>query len=229
MSEEAPAKPRIEIYTDGACEPNPGPGGWAAVLLHPKKRKEECGGFRKTTNNRMELFAAIRGLETLKEPCRVTLYSDSKYVVDGMRLGWAKSWQKRNWWRTSQERAENFDLWGRLLAVAEKHEVEFVWVRGHAGNKENECCDQLSCAALLAPDLPVDEGYENKPDNAGGRPKPKEGEPCWHCATPVIKRLRKAKPNQDVFNAFFFYCPKCRATYETAEARQAIEKTPSLL
>ena len=111
----------------------------------------------------MELMAAIKGLELLKEPCEVTLYSDSKYVVDAMRLGWAAGWKKKNWWRTNQERAENFDLWEQLLALCGKHQVKFEWVRGHAGNIENERCDELSCAALKAADLPIDEGFENKP------------------------------------------------------------------
>jgi ribonuclease HI len=154
---------RVDIYTDGGCEPNPGRGGYGVVLLHPLKRHEESGGFRLTTNNRMELFAAIRGLELLTRPCVVRVFSDSKYVVNGMSLGWAKAWRRRNWWRTKTERAQNHDLWARLLAAAEQHEVEFRWVRGHAGNSENECCDGLSCAALRRANLPVDDGYENKP------------------------------------------------------------------
>ena len=229
QNESENAKPRVTIYTDGGCEPNPGAGGYGVVLLHPKKRMEIRGGFRRTTNNRMEIYAAIKGLELLKQPCVVTLYSDSKYLVDSMTLGWARSWKKRNWWRTSKERAENFDLWEKLLALCGRHEVKFEWVRGHAGTAENECCDQLSCAALREANLPADEGYENKPENGAGRPKPKEGEPCWTCSTAVIKRDRKAKPGQDVFYAYFLQCPKCQATYEVEEARTVIEKTPSLL
>jgi ribonuclease HI len=229
QSESESSKPRVTIYTDGGCEPNPGAGGYGVVLLHPKKRAEVKGGFRRTTNNRMEIYAAIKGLKLLKQPCVVTLYSDSKYLVDSMTLGWARNWKKRNWWRTSKERAENFDLWEKLLALCEKHEVKFEWLRGHAGDPENECCDRLSCSALREPNLPVDEGYENKPENGEGRPKPKEGEPCWKCSSAVIKHERRPKPGQDVFHAFFLQCPKCLTTYEVDEAKTLVEKTPSML
>jgi ribonuclease HI len=157
------AAPQVEIYTDGGCKPNPGPGGYGVVLVHLKKRMEIGGGFRLTTNNRMEIYAAIKGLESLNKSCRVTLYSDSQYLVKAMMAGWAARWKKKNWWRTRTERALNTDLWQRLLDLCERHEVKFVWVRGHAGNKENERCDQLSCEARRGPNLPADEGYENKP------------------------------------------------------------------
>jgi ribonuclease HI len=220
---------KIEIYTDGACEPNPGPGGYAAVLIHPKKRAEISGGFRLTTNNRMELLAVIKGLEAIKEPCEVTLYSDSKYVVDAMRLGWAANWKKKNGWRTNRDRAENFDLWEQLLALCAKHQVTFEWVRGHAGNVENECCDRLSCAAIKSPQLEIDYGYENKSVESGGRPRPKEGEPCWKCCTPVTKQKSKPKPGRAFYYDYYLWCPKCNATYEVEEAKRTIEKTPTLL
>ena len=151
--------PVIEIYTDGGCEGNPGRGGFGVVLLHPKKRREESGGFRLTTNNRMELSAAIRGLELLKEPCEVRLYSDSNYLVKSMKLGWARGWKKRGW-RRKTEPVPNADLWDRLLTLCAVHKVEFMWVRGHNGNRENERCDVLCGAAMRKSDLPVDEGYE---------------------------------------------------------------------
>ena len=113
------------MYTDGACEPNPGPGGYGVVLMHPKKRREASGGFRLTTNNRMEILAAIKGLELLNQPCKVTLYSDSRYLVNAMTEGWAKAWRLRDWWRTNKERAINVDLWQRLLTLCETHEVDF--------------------------------------------------------------------------------------------------------
>ena len=230
MTEPNSTRQKIEIYTDGACEPNPGPGGYAAVLIHPKKRKEISGGFRLTTNNRMELMGVIKGLEALEKPCEVKLFSDSKYVVDAMRLGWAANWKKKNWWRTNQERAENFDLWERLLALCEKHQVTFEWVRGHAGNVENECCDRLSCAALKMPNLEIDEGYENKPADPGGRPRLKqEGEPCWKCSTPVVKQQSKSKPARDFYYEYLLWCPNCNATYEVEEARRAVAKTPTML
>jgi ribonuclease HI len=151
---------QVTIYTDGGCDPNPGPGGYGVVLRYAGRRKELCGGFRRTTNNRMEIYAAIRGLEALKEPCQVTLYSDSEYLVKAMTEGWAARWKQRGWMRNSKEPALNPDLWQRLLALCEQHRVTFVWLRGHAGTPENERCDWLSRQALRQPDLPVDEGYE---------------------------------------------------------------------
>ncbi len=140
----------IEIYTDGACSGNPGPGGYGVVLLYNGKRRELSEGFRLTTNNRMEVLAVIKGLEALKEPCRVTLYSDSKYVVDAIEKGWARKWQSNNWYRTKNEKASNIDLWERLLPLLERHEVHFVWVKGHASNVENNRCDELGRAAIAS-------------------------------------------------------------------------------
>jgi ribonuclease HI len=150
----------VTIYTDGACSGNPGPGGYGTVLMYRDFRKELSGGFRRTTNNRMEMMAAIVGLKLLKQACQVTLYSDSKYIVDAMRQGWAKRWKAKGWWRNKKERAKNRDLWQELLQLCEFHQVEFVWVKGHAGNKENECCDRLAVAASKEADLPIDEGFE---------------------------------------------------------------------
>ncbi len=145
---KAAAMPSVEIYTDGGCEPNPGPGGYGVVLIHPRKRAEVSGGFRLTTNNRMEIFAAIAGLELLRQPCKVTLYSDSQYLVKAMTEAWVATWKRKGWWRTRTERPENVDLWRRLDALCQTHQVEFRWVRGHAGKPKNERCDQLSIAAL---------------------------------------------------------------------------------
>ncbi len=153
-------RPQIQIWTDGGCKPNPGPGGYGVVLVHAKKRKEISGGFRKTTNNRMEIIAAIRALEILKRPCVVTLHSDSQYVVNAMSKGWALKWKQRNWWRTKDSRAANPDLWERLLALCETHQVSFQWLRGHAGHAENERCDVLSTQAREKSGLPADEGFE---------------------------------------------------------------------
>jgi len=151
---------RVTIYTDGGCDPNPGPGGYGAVLLANGGRKELSGGFRLTTNNRMEIMAAIRGLEALSEPCQVTLYSDSEYLVNAMNQGWAQRWKANHWKRNKREKALNVDLWKRLLELCERHQVEFVWVKGHAGTRENERADRLSMMALRQGDLPADAGYE---------------------------------------------------------------------
>lgn len=218
----------VEIYTDGGCEPNPGPGGYGVVLLHPKKRREISGGFRRTTNNRMEIYAAIAGLEILKEPCKVTLYSDSQYLVNAMMEGWVTAWKKKKWWRKQTERVPNFDLWERLLTLCEKHQVEFRWVKGHAGNRENERCDQLSMEALRKPDLPADEGYENKPESDGVRPEMQEGDPCPKCSTPLIKLPGKKKPNRDWYFEYYLWCPKCQLRYDVESAKRVIEQPRSL-
>ena len=151
---------QVVIYTDGACEGNPGPGNYGVVIIHAGRRKELSGGFRLTTNNRMEIYAAIKGLEELNEPCQVTLYSDSEYLVNAMTQGWVLRWRANHWKRNKREKALNVDLWERLLALCKRHQVEFVWVKGHTGLRENERCDRLSLEALKRQNLPSDEGYE---------------------------------------------------------------------
>ena len=136
---------KVELYTDGACRGNPGKGGWGAILVYGKFEKELSGGERETTNNRMELSAAIEGLSALKEPCEVTLYSDSKYLVDAYLQGWVESWHKAGW-RRGKEKLKNPDLWERLYALTEMHKVEFIWVKGHNGHDYNERCDRLATA-----------------------------------------------------------------------------------
>ncbi len=154
-------KKKITIYTDGACIGNPGPGGYGAVLLYNDHRKELSGGYRKTTNNRMEIMAAIVALRALKTPCTVTLYSDSQYLVNAMMKGWAKKWRAFGWMRNKdKDPAVNPDLWAEMLELCEKHEVEFKWVRGHSGNMENERCDFLSVQAAKVDGLPADTEYE---------------------------------------------------------------------
>ena len=137
---------RVTIYTDGACSGNPGPGGWGAVLKYGEHEKELSGGEASTTNNRMELTAAIQALSALKEPCRVDLYSDSRYMVDALEKGWARGWQKRGWVKSDRKPALNPDLWDLLLMLTEMHEVTCHWVKGHADNEYNERCDRLAVA-----------------------------------------------------------------------------------
>ncbi|MBS1789478.1 MAG: ribonuclease HI [Acidobacteria bacterium] len=151
---------QVVIYTDGACSGNPGPGGYGVVLLYNEHRKELSGGFRKTTNNRMELLGAIEGLRALKDRCSVKLHTDSQYVVNAIEKGWAAKWRANGWMRNKKEKAVNPDLWEQLLTLCQKHDVQFIWVRGHAGNRENERCDVLAVAASLKPNLPADEVYE---------------------------------------------------------------------
>ena len=134
----------VTLYTDGACSGNPGKGGWGAVLIYKEYKKEMSGGERETTNNRMELTAAIEGLSALKEPCRVKLYSDSKYLIDGITKGWARSWREKGWKKSDGKPALNVELWEKILELDEYHEIEYVWVKGHAGNPYNERCDRLA-------------------------------------------------------------------------------------
>jgi ribonuclease HI len=134
----------VTVYTDGACSGNPGPGGYGTVLIYNAHRKEISKGFKQTTNNRMEISGVIAGLEALREPCAVTLYSDSRYVVDAIKKGWARRWRANGWMRNKEEPALNADLWEKLLPLLEKHRVKFKCVKGHAGNKENERCDELA-------------------------------------------------------------------------------------
>ena len=137
----------VDLFTDGACSGNPGPGGWGAILRYNGVEKELSGGEANTTNNRMELSAVIFGLKALKEPCAVTLYSDSQYVCNALKLGWAKKWRANGWMRNKKDPALNPELWGELLNLVEKHQVEIIWVKGHAGHPENERCDRLAVAA----------------------------------------------------------------------------------
>ena len=135
---------QVSIYTDGACSGNPGRGGFGAILMYGKYRKECSGGFAQTTNNRMEIYAAIVALEALREPCEVTLFSDSKYLVDAVTKGWARSWKAKGWKKGDGKPALNPDLWEKILSLLDMHQVTFVWVKGHDGHAYNERCDKLA-------------------------------------------------------------------------------------
>ena len=155
-----PREGEISIYTDGGCSNNPGPGGYGAILIDNGQEREISGGFKLTTNNRMELMAciaALRALTVTNLPVRI--YSDSSYVVNGISKGWAKSWRRRGWIKSDKQPAVNPDLWGELLDLVEGRNIAFQWVRGHVGHPLNERCDQLAGAAFRTKDLPVDEGY----------------------------------------------------------------------
>ena len=146
---------KISIYTDGACSGNPGPGGSGPILKYKDTHKELCGGQADTTNNRMELMGVICALECLKEPCDIDLYSDSKYVMDGLSKGWAKSWRARGWVKSDKKPALNSDLWARLLELCEGHTFHYHWIKGHAGHPENERCDALAVQAAARYKKPV--------------------------------------------------------------------------
>jgi ribonuclease HI len=151
---------KVEIYTDGACSGNPGPGGYGTILKFGDNIKELSQGYQRTTNNRMEMMAVIAAIESLKETCQLEIYSDSKYIVDAINQGWAKKWRAKGWMRNKKDKAQNPDLWGRLLDLLEKHPYKISWVKGHAGHFENERCDDLAVAACSSSDKLVDEGFK---------------------------------------------------------------------
>lgn len=156
MKDESSHK-HVTIYTDGACSGNPGPGGYAAILIYGKSVKEISAGYKNTTNNRMELRGVIAALSALKGQCKVTLYTDSQYIVNAINLGWVRKWEANGWKRNKKDRALNVDLWMRVLDLLDIHQVTFVWVRGHAGNRHNERCDELAVAAAQSDVLLEDE------------------------------------------------------------------------
>lgn len=150
---------RVVIHTDGGCKGNPGPGGYGAVLVAGRHRKELSAGYRLTTNNRMELRAAIAALELLREPCDIELHSDSKYLVDAMTKKWVDGWKRKNWVTAAKSPVKNRDLWIRLTTAASPHRISWRWVKGHAGHRENERCDELANLAVKSRDLLVDDGF----------------------------------------------------------------------
>lgn len=152
----------VSIYTDGACTGNPGPGGYGTILDYKGQRREMSEGYRLTTNNRMELLAVIKGLGALKEPCNVTVFSDSTYVVQAMTAGWVDSWQRRGWRKADKGPVLNVDLWQQMIELCKAHSVKFEWVRGHNGHPENERCDVLAVAAAHGLDLLIDSGYHGE-------------------------------------------------------------------
>lgn len=150
----------VHIYTDGGCIDNPGPGGYGAVIIEEGRRRELSGGYRLTTNNRMEIMACIKAIGSLKKNAHAVLFTDSQYVANAITKGWALKWRSKNWMRDKSQKALNSDLWAELLKLLERHDIVVRWVRGHAGNPENERCDVLARKAAQGPDLEADTGYE---------------------------------------------------------------------
>ena len=150
---------QVEVYTDGACRGNPGRGGFGVVLKSREFRREMSSGFRRTTNNRMEVLAVIAALEALKEPCILTIYSDSRYLIDTMEKGWLDRWRKNGWKNKSGDAVKNIDLWRRFFVAKIRHRCKFIWVKGHAENPENNRCDELATAAADGENLLDDEGF----------------------------------------------------------------------
>ncbi len=237
--------PEIILYSDGGAEPNPGKGGFGVILSYKGIKKEFSQGFTLTTNNRMELMGVIHGLEKLETRSKVSVFTDSKYVINGIEKGWAQKWKSMNWFRTKKEKAINYDLWERLLTLISYHEkVRFNWVKGHAGHIENERCDELACSALNGTGLLPDEGYTlfQRSPASGGEPGIRrhasknaikaEGDPCNKCSTRVIKKLiRKetTKPGQTYYYDYYLLCPYCKATYLVEDAKREIGDRPEEL
>jgi ribonuclease HI len=172
------------------------------------------------------MYAAIKGLEALKIPCSVELYSDSEYLVNSMMQGWAKRWKEKNWWRNKKEKAANTDLWARLLALCDKHRVHFVWVKGHAGQRENERCDQLAFNALQKTGLPPDQEYEQRPETEPAGKITRVGQPCRKCGTPVIRKTpgKKSKRGRSHYFEYYLYCPDCHTMYMVEEAKRYFDE-----
>jgi len=192
-------------------------------LMYGDQCKELSGGFRSTTKKRMEIYAAIKGLETLKTACRVTLYTDSEYLVNAMTRGWVTRWKKNDWWRTRREKVANVDLWASLLLLCDIHQIEFILIRGHAGHHYNERWEELAHYAMKQNGLPADEDYEQRPNDENARVEiTREGQPCRKCSTPVIKQMlpQKSKRGQTYYYEYCLCCPKCHATYTVEEAKR---------
>lgn len=222
----------VSIFTDGGAAPNQGKGGYGVVLRFGDSYKELSAGFEATTNNRMELLAAVVGLESLTEPCKVRLHSDSRYVVDPVTRGTLFRWQSKDW---NNGNIKNLDLWQRFLKAYLKHQVKMVWVKGHAGVADNVRCDQLATEAMAVDKLLVDEGFSDETETVKvskksakkpKAPKPKAaGDPCPNCKMLLMRRETSTiNPNSAYYYPWQLYCQKCRRVYHVKSARVPREK-----
>jgi ribonuclease HI len=223
--------PEINLYSDGGAEPNPGKGGFGVIMSYKGFKKEFSQGYELTTNNRMELMGVIYGLEKLKTKSIVNVFSDSRYVIDGVTKGWAEKWKANDWYRTKTEMATNFDLWEKLLILIEQQqEVKFNWIKGHFGHPENERCDELASLAINNVDLLSDEIYELNVEIGVERLSKKihaEGDECKKCNTPVIiqtPKKRNLKPGQEYYFEYYLLCPYCKTIYMVEDAKRFIHK-----
>lgn len=228
--------PDIELFSDGGAEPNPGKGGFGVILSYKGKQKEIFKGYVLTTNNRMELMGVIFGLEQLKTKSNVQVFTDSKYVIDGITKGWAEKWKKNGWQRKKNIPVINSDLWDRLLNAMAEHNVEFNWVKGHSGHTENERCDALANKGINSKERSEDIGYKPKGPINDKSPKVNHhytkkvkiehvGDKCRKCGEPVIKktpRKKKIKANQSYYFEYYLFCPSCRTMYMTEDGKRKI-------
>ncbi|WP_299273472.1 ribonuclease HI [uncultured Psychroserpens sp.] len=230
--------PDIELFSDGGAEPNLGKGGFGVILSYKGRQKEFFEGYKLTTNNRMELMGVIFGLEQLKTKSKVQVYTDSKYVINGITKGWAKKWKKNGWERKKNIKAINSDLWDKLLNAISEHIVEFNWVKGHSGHIENERCDTLANYGINSKELNQDIGYEpnethnnqNSSTNSTFTKKNKTkienaGDACRKCGESVVKKApkkRKIKTNQSYYFEYYLFCPSCKTMYMTEGGKREI-------
>jgi len=240
MTDRKQKRKVVTLYTDGGCLGNPGPGGYGAVLLYGTHRKELSAGFRLTTNNRMELMAAIVGLEALTSPCQVELYTDSKYLITV--AGAAPRWQRNRWRRDPRkpQTAANVDLLERLLVASQPHKINYHWVKGHADVPENERCDELATTAADTNADQTDEGFEREHPSdvamldanceppTGGAAKAKivrAGQPCRKCGYPIEKKTPKRRQlkGKAFYYEYYFGCPRCKTMYFVDEAKRLLD------
>ena len=229
--EDKDNKPTIQLYTDGGADPNPGAGGYGVVLRHGQYEKELSQGYILTTNNRMELMAVIEGLSAIKKSSVVEVYSDSKYIVDAINKGWAAKWRANKWYRNKKEKAQNPDLWEKLLNEIDRHDVTFHWVKGHDGHPENERCDELATEALNQSNLLVDEEYEQRDDMPALRTIKNAGDHCFVCQEEIIhleENYKIFEPGQRHLHTNYLQCPTCNAIYLMPEERIPFDPTPTL-
>lgn len=231
--------PEIMLYSNGGAEPNRGKGGFGVILSYKGIKREFSQGYELTTNNRMELMGVIYGLEELKTKSVVTVFSDSRYVIDGIEKGWAEKWKSKNWYRTRTEKAVNSDLWERLLhLISIQQKVKFNWVKGHSGHPENERCDELALTALRSENLLIDEGYQPNQSpsdeknngnyilNSINKSKvTREGDACRKYGASLVKKPTKKKipkPEQTYYYKYLLHCPGCKTTYLFEDAKTEI-------
>ena len=223
--------PEIDLYSDGGAEPNPGRGGFGVVLSYKGHKKEFCEGYLLTKNNRMELMGVIYGLEKLKTKSIVNVYTDSRYVVDGINSGWAEKWKSNNWFRTKNVKAVNSDLWERLLSlISNQQEVRFNWIKGHVGHIENERCDELASLALNGDNLLNDINY--KPEEKVNARVQNEGDICRKCGVEVVKKQTKkkaAKVGQTYYFEYYLFCPSCKTMYLVDDAKRDFDANENKL
>ena len=233
--------PEVHIYSDWWANPNPGPGGYGVIMKSWNHQKDFSQGYKRTTNNRMELMGAITGFRKLKTRSKVTLHTDSQYTINGLQKWWAKKWKANNWFRTGSQKAVNHDLWAILLELSEEHEVDFEWIKGHNGHLENELCDQLATLAMQRDDLLVDEWFEEAPEKPKQKPLSslsskerwnatswweKTGTNCKKCDNLLVKKTPKHTKKtlkKEYYYEYYHHCPACKTNYMLQEAKRDIK------